>query len=405
MKNKIEFKKMLLICTGIIIFFYILFNFFYMWQYKIYTKNFNNKLQEIVSLIYEKYPKISANEIMEILNSSNNNNSTQIFSKYGIDIENESIILENGKEFKRIIIIDSVIIIVYGILLVGAFIIYDYNQSKKLKEITRYIEEINKKNYKLDIDDNTEDELSILKNELYKITIMLKEQAENSIQDKVKLKDTLSDISHQLKTPLSSILILLDNIIDNPNMDEKTKREFINDIKRETINISFLVQAILKLSRFDANAITFINKEESLNYILKEAIKNVEPLCDLRNVKIKLKGDIDEKIFCDSVWQIEAISNILKNAVEHSKDAETVSILCQNTKMYLEIKIIDNGEGISKKDLSHIFERFYKGEKSSKDSIGIGLSLSKSIIEKNNGIIFVDSEIGKGTTFTIKYFK
>lgn len=241
MKNKIEFKKMLLICTGIIILFYILFNFFYMWQYKIYTKNFNNKLQEIVSLIYEKYPKISANEIMEILNSSNNNNSTQIFSKYGIDIENESIILENGKEFKRIIIIDSVIIIVYGILLVGAFIIYDYNQSKKLKEITRYIEEINKKNYKLDIDDNTEDELSILKNELYKITIMLKEQAENSIQDKVKLKDTLSDISHQLKTPLSSILILLDNIIDNPNMDEKTKREFINDIKRETINISFLV--------------------------------------------------------------------------------------------------------------------------------------------------------------------
>lgn len=405
MKNKIEFKKMLLICTGIIIFFYILFNFFYMWQYKIYTKNFNNKLQEIVSLIYEKYPKISANEIMEILNSSNNNNSTQIFSKYGIDIENESIILENGKEFKRIIIIDSVIIIVYGILLVGAFIIYDYNQSKKIKEITRYIEEINKKNYKLDIDDNTEDELSILKNELYKITIMLKEQAENSIQDKVKLKDTLSDISHQLKTPLSSILILLDNIIDNPNMDEKTKREFINDIKRETINISFLVQAILKLSRFDANAITFINKEESLNYILKEAIKNVEPLCDLRNVKIKLNGDIDEKIFCDSVWQIEAISNILKNAVEHSKDAETVSILCENTKMYLEIKIVDNGEGISKKDLSHIFERFYKGEKSSKDSIGIGLSLSKSIIEKNNGIIFVDSEIGKGTTFTIKYFK
>ena len=137
MKNKIEFKKMLLICTGIIILFYILFNFFYMWQYKIYTKNFNNKLQEIVSLIYEKYPKISANEIMEILNSSNNNNSTQIFSKYGIDIENESIILENGKEFKRIIIIDSVIIIVYGILLVGAFIIYDYNQSKKLKEITK----------------------------------------------------------------------------------------------------------------------------------------------------------------------------------------------------------------------------------------------------------------------------
>lgn len=116
-----------------------------------------------------------------------------------------------------------------------------YNNSKdeKLKEITRYIEEINNKNYKLDIEDNTEDELSILKNEVYKTTIMLKETAENSVQDKVNLKDSLSDISHQLKTPLTSITIMIDNILENPEMDKETRIEFVKDIKREIINVIF----------------------------------------------------------------------------------------------------------------------------------------------------------------------
>ena len=142
------------------------------------------------------------------------------------------------------------------------FLKYNNSKDKKLKEITQYIEEINRKNYKLNIDDNTEDELSILKNEVYKTTIMLKEQAENSLNDKVNLKNSLSDISHQLKTPLTSITIMLDNIIDNPNMDQETRSEFIKDVKREITNINFLVQALLKLSKFDTNTIKFTNKEE-----------------------------------------------------------------------------------------------------------------------------------------------
>lgn len=146
----------------------------------------------------------------------------------------------------------------------GVFLKYNKSKDKKLAEITRYIEEINNKNYKLDIDDNTEDELSILKNEIYKTTVMLKEVAENSRLDKANLKDSLSDISHQLKTPLTSITIMLDNILDNKDMDEDTRNDFIKDIKREIINVNFFVETLLKLSKLDANSIKFINKEEDI---------------------------------------------------------------------------------------------------------------------------------------------
>lgn len=153
----------------------------------------------------------------------------------------------------------------------GIFLKYNKSKDKKLVQITRYIEEINNKNYKLDIDDNTEDELSILKNEIYKTTVMLKEVAENSKKDKENLKNSLSDISHQLKTPLTSITIMLDNILDNKDMDEDIRNDFIKDIKREIINVNFLVETLLKLSKLDADSVKFINKKENVRkYITRE---------------------------------------------------------------------------------------------------------------------------------------
>ena len=131
-----------------------------------------------------------------------------------------------------------------------------------------------------------------MKNEVYKTTIMLKEQAENSLNDKVNLKNSLSDISHQLKTPLTSITIMLDNIIDNPNMDQETRSEFIKDVKREITNINFLVQALLKLSKFDTNTINFTKKEEKVVDILSTAIQNVSVLCDLKDIEIVVTGNI-----------------------------------------------------------------------------------------------------------------
>lgn len=404
MKNKIELKKMCITSCIIIIIFLITFSILIYKQYKTYTYNFNQKIVGIIDNVLEKYPDIEKREIVEILNSSDKTNN-EILREYGIELDKDSVILENNTDFQKFIIIDISTLILFILILSIIFFKYNHSESKKINEITKYIEEINRGNYKLNIEENTEDELSILKNELYKITIMLKEVAENSQKDKTTLKDSLSDISHQIKTPITSILIMLDNILSDENMPEDIKKDFIKDIKREIINIKFLVESILKLSKIDSNSIKFIKKEVFIKDIINEAVKNVSMLSELKNIEIIVSGDDSIKTICDLKWQVEAITNILKNCIEHSYENRKIYINYNQNNMYTELKIEDNGTGIDAKDLPHIFERFYKGKNSSSDSVGIGLALSKSIIESNNGYIQVDSKLNKGTTFIIKYLK
>lgn len=392
MKNKIELKKMCITSCVVIIIFLITFSILIYKQYKTYTYNFNQKIAGIIDNVLEKYPDIEKREIVEILNSSDKTNN-EILKEYGIELDKDSVILENNTDFQKFIIIDISTLILFILILSIIFFKYNHSESKKINEITKYIEE------------NTEDELSILKNELYKITIMLKEVAENSQKDKTTLKDSLSDISHQIKTPITSILIMLDNILSDENMPEDIKKDFIKDIKREIINIKFLVESILKLSKIDSNSIKFIKKEVFIKDIINEAVKNVSMLSELKNIEIIVSGDDSIKTICDLKWQVEAITNILKNCIEHSYENRKIYINYNQNNMYTELKIEDNGTGIDAKDLPHIFERFYKGKNSSSDSVGIGLALSKSIIESNNGYIQVDSELNKGTTFIIKYLK
>ncbi len=404
MKNKIELKKMCITSCIVAIIFLIIFSILIYKQYKTYTYNFNQKIAGIVDNVLEKYPDIEKREIVEILNNSDRTNN-EILREYGIELDKDSVILENNTDFQKFIIIDVSTLIVFILILSIIVFKYNHSESKKINEITKYIEEINRGNYKLNIEENTEDELSILKNELYKITIMLKEVAENSQKDKTTLKDSLSDISHQIKTPITSILIMLDNILSDENMPEDIEKDFIKDIKREIINIKFLVESILKLSKIDSNSIKFIKKEVFIKDIINEAVKNVSMLSELKNIEIIVSGDDSIKTICDLKWQVEAITNILKNCIEHSYENKKIYINYNQNNMYTELKIEDNGTGIDVKDLPHIFERFYKGKNSSSDSVGIGLALSKSIIESNNGYIQVDSELNKGTTFIIKYLK
>lgn len=404
MKNKVELKKTMIHILLAIVLAIIVFSGIYQYQYRYYTNNFNSKISTIVTKLIEEYPELSKNEIIELINSKENNNQ-DLFNTYGIDLNNDSVVMENDIKFTYFSIINILFIIFFSTIIVIIFLRYNKSKDKKLNEITKYIEEINNKNYKLYIDDNTEDELSILQNEIYKTTIMLKEVADNSKEDKIKLKDSLSDISHQLKTPLTSITILIDNIIENKDMDEATRTEFAKDIKREITNINFLVQSLLKLSKLDADSVKFMNEDVNISEIINSSIKNVSVLSDLKNIDIEVNGDKNAKIYCDLKWQVEAITNILKNCVEHSKSNGKVQISYEENQVYSIIKIRDYGVGIYKDDLPHIFERFYKGMNSSNESIGIGLALSKTIIESNNGYIGVESELEKGTEFIIKYFK
>lgn len=401
MKNRFK----LLINVFIIIIIYILLSsFILIYQNKKYEKNYNESIGMIVSYVKEKYPSINQNDIISILNNKQEADYS-IFSQYGIDVSNDDIIAENQITFRKTVILNIVLIIILFLAIIGVWMIYYFKQYKSIKNITNCIKEINKKNYKIKVDENSEDELSILKNEIYKTTIMLKEDAENSKSDKINLKKNLEDISHQLKTPLTAINILLDNLLDNPDMDEKTRMEFLKDISRNIANINFLVQTLLKLSRFDVNEVSYNYKNIKLKDIIDRSCKNIESLCDLKNVKIKCDLSRDIDIYCDFYWQVEAISNILKNCVEYSNESSDVIIKFSENDVYILIEIIDSGKGMSEEEQKHIFERFYKGKNSNNESFGIGLALAKTIIEKNNGKINVESKLGEGTKFSIRYYK
>ena len=403
MKNKIKLKKFLIIITLFSICSMVLFLAINIYEQHIFIKNYNTKIVQIISQVKEEYPDLDENKLMSIINSDKVDLS--LLKKYSINIDEDSLILENKKEYHKSLFINIVFLMITIIILILAFLRFNSKKDKEINEITKYIEEINRKNYKLNIDEMSEDELSILKNEVYKTTIMLKEASENSNKEKLQLKDSLSDISHQLKTPLTSILIILDNLIDDPDMDKEIREDFIRDIKMEITNISFFVQSILKLSKLDTNTVDFIEEKTYIKDIVDEVVKNLSTLCDLRNIKIITKYKENTKIICDFRWQVEAFSNIIKNCIEHSKDNTNILLEVDENNVYSQVVIKDNGTGIEKEDLPHIFERFYKGKNSSNESCGIGLSLAKSIIEKSNGNIYVESKVGKGSTFTIKYFR
>lgn len=402
MKNKIRLKKYLIVTFIVSICLLSLFLVINTYEYNIYTNNFNNKIDLIVAKVKEDYPDISDTDIMEIINS-NERKSDSVLEKYGVNLKRESVLLENNKSFHNFLFINSIILIIGLILLVVLFLLYDRRKDKEISEITKYIEEINRKNYTLKIDEISEDELSILKNEIYKTTVMLKESADNSLTDKKELKKSLEDISHQLKTPLTSILVILDNLIDDPNMEREIREDFIRDVKREVTNINFLVQSLLKLSKFDSNTIHFIREDRLLKDIVQESIKNVAVVCDLKNISITIQGDEKSKINCDFMWEVEAITNIIKNCVEHSKENSKIIINYEQNNVYSSISIQDFAGGISEQDLPHIFKRFYKGKNALQDSVGIGLALAKTIIENDNGSITVETD-NIGTKFIVKYF-
>ena len=400
MKNKEKLKKFLIILSLYTIFIIFLTYSINKYEYQVYKDNFDTKITSIILKIKEDYPNITDEELYNILKSSKKDG--KVLEQYSLTIDNKSLLKENDNKYQQFLVTNITIVFISTIFLIFLFLRFNAKKDREINKITKCLEEINKRNYKIDIEEMSEDELSILKNELYKVTIKLKEDAENSKQAKKDLKDTLADISHQLKTPITSVLIILDNIIDNPDMDKNTKEDFIRDIKRELLNINFLALNLLKLSKLDSNTVHFIKKEVSLDEIVTSSIKNIAPLCDLKNINIEKNISAHIKINCDLNWQVEALTNILKNCVEHSNENSKIEITASANKVYASMEIRDYGTGISPEDLPHIFERFYKGKDASFESVGIGLALAKKIIESNDGIIGVTSN-NQGTKFTIKY--
>lgn len=365
-------------------------------------KTSNDTINQLVNILLEKYPDVSEKEVAEILNNKTEyTDNSEFLNKYGIYPEKDRVSYNNQGSYKYVILSVSVCI-AFGLAFAVLFLGYLKIQKKQTMDIAKRIERINLGDYSLQIDENSEDELSLLDNQIYRTTVKFREQAENSRKDKENLQKSLSDISHQLKTPLTSIIVMVENILDDDDMPLEIRREFLNDIKHNTNTISFLVQSLLKLSKLDAEAVKFRYEQVEVKSIVDECIKNTAVMAEILGVR--LETDCNDIILnCDRKWLCEAITNIIKNCIEHSHNGN-IKITADQNKLYTKISIKDNGSGITKEDLPHIFERFYKGKNSSDDSVGIGLSLAKTIIEKQGGYISVSSELNKGSEFVIKFF-
>lgn len=375
-------------------------------MYKTYMSNYNSRIGSICSLVADRYPDISPGELMTIINDRNTAVDEKFFSRYGIDISRDSVIVENDRYFEKYLIIQvgCIAFSILAVVLVSS--IYNCKRRNDIAEIAEYISNINRGNYVLKIDNNSEDELSILKNEVYKTMIMLKEAAEHSKEEKKLLKDALSDISHQLKTPITSVMINLDNMSDNPDISDEDRKKLIRNAKRDVKNISFLVQNILKLSRFEADTIKYIRKTVSLESIIDKAVSNVEALADLKGIELKVSHGEDLSMTCDPIWQTEAVTNIIKNAIEHAESR--VDVYYESSETYSQINISNDGEPVDESDMLHLFERFYRGKHADSDSVGIGLALAKAIIDEDNGYIKVyncDENSEKSVEFVIRYLK
>lgn len=293
----------------------------------------------------------------------------------------------------------------FAILVLGYFWCRDWLEERKIKQLVTYLQGLKDRTYDLKLDENSEDELSFLSNEIYKITVLLKEAAENNRLHRQNLETALADISHQLRTPLTSLQVTLDNLYDDPDMPLSVRQDFLRSSSRQVESMSSLVMTLLNLAKFDNGSIKLHSQPVQAGELLKEVRQSLEVLSELQGVTVSLTGDLDATVNFDRRWQREALTNIVKNCIEHSLNGGRVEIAVEDCPLYSRFVIKDNGEGIASEDLHHIFERFYKAKNSASDSVGIGLAFAKAVIEADNGQISVKSRLGDGTTFDIKYFK
>lgn len=403
MKNLVA-RRYLIFSMVIILIFMSCMVGFNIYQDAEYKEALNKYACAVVEMVKEKYPEVSEEEIVELVNAEAVEGSDDVLADYGIS--GDIYVFKSMEHTRRVTLIGNVAILtMLGVLSLVVFGVYTSKRKRKIDELDRYIQDVSNKMYEIGIDKESEDELNRLKDSLYKITVMLKEDSESKRKQNEAILELVSDISHQLKTPITSIQILLDNILENENMDSDTRRKFTLEILRQVKGMNFLIFSLLKLSKLDACVVEFDNEEISVNKLVADILANLDVLIELKHLDVHVNIPDGVRFVGDYNWNKEAVLNIVKNAVEYTPDGKNIFISAEENDLYTKIEIIDEGKGIDEKDLPHVFERFYKRNNSAEDSFGIGLALSKLIIEKQDGFISVDSKVGKGTAFIIKYFK
>ena len=363
--------------------------------------------QAIIGQIISQRPEVEE-EIIDIITQGNSkeniNLGKEILAKYNygnnLSLTNEPIIKESMSKIFIIFLILICFVLIVSLILA---ILYFRKIYKDIKDMTDYVYNSSEgRNFDMK-NRNQEGQIGLLKTELIKMINILKEKVELLNNEKIFLNEVISDISHKLKTPMTSLIILNDLMYED--LPKETKIEFLDKIKSQLNRMEWLIKSMLKLSKVEAKVIDFEKKEVKVSELIKKSISPSLISMEIKNIELTVNGDENISYIGDINWSCEAFVNIIKNCIEHTDTNGKINISYEENPLYCEVVIKDSGEGIDKKDLPHIFKRFYKGKSSKDDSVGIGLAMAKSIIESQNGDIYVKSEKNKGSEFHIIFHK
>lgn len=286
------------------------------------------------------------------------------------------------------------------VLFIVVHLISVKKRYKRFAELSLDIDRILHGDNHVSLEKYEEGEIAILQSELYKMVNRLRQQQQSLQDDKIYLSDSIADISHQLRTPLTSINLLL-TMLSEPDLTDEKKFEITHKLYEMLSRIDWLITTLLKISRLDAGTVKFRQENIPLAGLLGRSCSPLNIPIELRDQKLIINADGD--FSGDISWTCEAVGNIVKNCMEHTPSGGTITINATDNPLYTEIIISDTGDGISEKDLPHIFERFYKGEDSDENSFGIGLALSRMIVTKQNGTL--KAENNSGAVFTMRFYK
>ncbi len=273
---------------------------------------------------------------------------------------------------------------------------------QKLAELSADIDRVLHGDENICFESYSEGELGILQSELHKMTVRLREQKQQLLEDKRYLADSIADISHQIRTPLTSINLLV-SMLAEPELTEARRQELIRDLRELLFRIDWLITALLKMSKLDAGTVQFHAEELTLRKLIDQSCAPVLIPMELRGQELKIQAE--GSVMADLGWCAEALGNVVKNCMEHTPEGGCVSIVAQENALFSEITISDNGSGIAPEDLPNIFRRFYKGKDSGDKSFGIGLALARMIITGQNGTIKAENGASGGAVFTIRFYK
>lgn len=295
------------------------------------------------------------------------------------------------------------IVIATGIVMIITYYIGTSYRYMKIKNLSDYLRKVQNGDCTYDFSGYSEGELSILQSEILKVTSILTEQKEALIKDKRYLSDAISDISHQLKTPLTSMNIMVE-LLNDTSLPSDKREEFTGQVLRQLNRIEWLVSSMLKMSKLDAGTIRLVPEATNVKRLINTSIEHLLISMELRGINCEIKCDDNDAVIVDAKWTSEALSNIIKNCIEHMSEGGNLNISFEHGVICDVITIADNGCGIDKGDLPNIFKRFYRGKNADKDSVGIGLAFANQIISMEGGRITVQSEVSVGTTFEIKLY-